>query len=357
MAHTVLILIMLIYTRKCEQKSNFHFWGFPVFFMLVSIYSFQYYVGTDYPNYYSMSISGDTTRIIYYAKKGEVLFSYLIQITQFIGEAQFIFFFSALIQMSMVFIAFHFLKAEGFKVYDMLFLYFALLNSYFSQFNGMRNYIAVDICIVSFLLIAKGKFFLPMILTLIATLFHTTAWGILPIQLIFFFWVKKKLFINRQLYFLLLLISFFMYFIDLQAIIDEILRITDFYAHFIGRGYVQKMNFVNILTRILKLIPFIYVVCKIKIHVLSNFEKNLLTLGYASSVIMVLQFSSSLINRLYYYFDFFLMIPFLIYFKYSCKVREKSYIFLYLMTCLLVKLLLFPSGEYLYQSIFFINLF
>ncbi len=79
------------------------------------------------------------------------------------------------IQVSALMLIAYEIKKLGYKMHDFFFLYFTLSLTFFNQFNGIRQYIAVYIVAYAFLKLINNKKITFVILIAIARLFHSSS--------------------------------------------------------------------------------------------------------------------------------------------------------------------------------------
>lgn len=350
--------LILIYIRKIEFKikdmPSFAKYYFPVFFILFFTFAFQYDVGTDYFSYLAAATKDDLGVFKYnqFIADKEYLFALLIQISWIVKSPQFLFVLTSLIQNILLGISTYQLSKRKISLFNFFMLYFSLSVCFFYQFNAIRQFIAVNLLFLAILLLLDNeKSIYGWICVICSPFFHQSS-------LIFIFFIcvfiilKNKININKKLFFLLCTIAFLLYFANINDILMFVINKTGTYTEYLDNIFVQKLTFSQIITKIVKLFVIFYAIYKLEIEKLTKYEKNILLISLFSTVFMILSFSSSLLWRFYLFFDIFIIFPVLLFFKYNTIKKEEILIDGYLIFFLLVKILVIPTGEYLYSNIF-----
>lgn len=344
------IIIYLYVVRLRESKLlPFTIYFTPVGILLVLIYSLQDNVGTDYYSYLGWAEGTIWSGSL--KNEGEMLFYNLVTFTRMFNTPQLIFFFTALIQVFFLMLITFEVKKMNFKLYIFFFLYFTLSLIFFNQFNGIRQYIAVNIIIYALLkLINDKKNIYYVLLVFLASLFHKSA-------LFFLVFIIIKRFIGKKInpvkvitgLSLLLFLSFF----DYTEYYNRLLTFLPIYSNFIDSGYLQRMSFEGIITKLPKLIIVIYAALSIDKAFIGDKERILINLSYISCGLMIMSFNSGILWRFYQYLDFFILFPVLLYMHEKRNKRIAMLISTTLIVILIIKIIIIPRGEYLYDSILF----
>lgn len=346
---------------KCATTNNgtedVNFWFKYIFIagLFILIIALQFEVGTDYYSYLEGATKSATglKKLELTLADYEYLSGLVMIIVQNFFKPQMIFFFYATIQFIAYGFILKYLLTKRYQIEYILFFYFTVSIIFFNSFNAIRQCTAIPFFILSIIYILKNSKKKSYIMLAIAALFHHSALFLLPIVLYLDFFKKKPIKINIRWFLLILFFSGVLYFFDLNSIINNVLLKIPSFSNLAFRAYIEKMSILNIITRILKIIPIIYCCYKINQDNLTINEKNYLNLAYFSIIFLFLSFSSSIIWRLYGYFDFFIMFPLLFYFRKKGNRNIKILIICYFAVMLLFKIVLFPSSEYLYDSIIF----
>ena len=360
MYFTLFILFVLLYVKyfKVDEKTgkDLIIWSFPVILAWFLTCALQYDVGGDYFSYLACATRDEIglAKLRQFVVDGEYLFALLLAIVQIIGWPQLIFVLSSAIHIVLFVFALNHLKEKGYKVSSILFLFFTISVSFFQQFNGIRQYIAVYLIFFGFLLqIDNPKSKLSILLVACAPFFHRAAWAMFFVFVLMHF-VQNRIRFSMKYFIYASLACCALFIIDFNDVIAFILEKTGIYAEYIGHEYVSKMSYLNIATRSVKLFPIYFCFWQMRSFRLERYETKLLILSAISCLVMLLSFSSTLLWRFYLFVDLFVYFPVMLFLKHSKNEKRKKIILCYLAAMLLPKVLLFPTGEYLYQSILFI---
>ncbi|NMA64803.1 MAG: EpsG family protein [Clostridiaceae bacterium] len=350
MVYTLLFSFTVIYLYtvriKAKNAKEFSVFFLPVAGLLILILGLQENVGTDYYAYYQL---GQGLRsVAWMANRNEFLFIRLVKFVQKYGTPQMLFGLVASIQVAFLMLISYEVNKLEFKLHDFFFLYFALALVFFNQFNGIRQYIAVYIIVYALLqLVIYEKKLVFFLLVGLAGLFHSSALYFLP-----FIVLQKMKDINwpyrRTL--LVLGILFIIAMADINHYIEYVLVFTK-YRSYIGHGYFRRMDILGIVTKLPKLLIVLYSAFFLEKYNLKQFERRLLNLGYMACGVLIMSFSATIIWRFYQYVDLFLIFPVLILFDKKEYGKRKFFIGFALLLILISKIILFPRGEYLYNSI------
>lgn len=309
---------------------------------------YQDNVGTDYYSYFSMAEG--TKDIGFLKRKWEFLFLFLVKLAQYFKNPQLIFFFAAIIQTLFFMLIIYKVREMGYRLDIFFFLYFTLSLTFFNQFNGIRQYIAVYIMLYAVLQLMDEKYVFFVFLTIVAGLFHISAYFLLPLILLQII-IRKKL----PLKFVLIVLSgmFLLSFINLDRIYDKILVYIPMYKHYIKSSYMGRLTFESIITKIPKMAIVLFSVLKIDYDNIRKEDTFLVNMSLIACGILILSFTSSIIWRFYQYFDMYLIFPVMILMHDKQKKAYSDLIAIALIIMLITKIIIMPRGEYLYKSILF----
>lgn len=363
MAYTLIIACVLIYAYfvKLDKKTGKEFYKsyFPIFMLLFLVYALQDGVGTDYESYLLSASVGDkigNAKLNLFIQDREYLFALLLYIARLVHWPQMIFVLTSLIQNVLFAITLETLNKRKVSSFLFLIFYFFLSLSFFNQFNVIRQFLAIHLIVLGFIKLLDSKFFTTCLCFIMAPFFHQSSIVMILFVILFVILKKKKVLLvllNNKLFYIISLSLLLLYFVDINSIFLQLAKTFNFYVDFVyGNGkYVDKMEITEIATKIVKLVIVYYSIYRLDKSKLNDFEKTLYLFGCISALVMIISFSSSFIWRMYLYFDMFLLFPTLFFFKYDAKENEKKVILLYLLVFLVVKILIIPQGEYLYNSI------
>ncbi len=346
----IYVLLYSYYTDRnvYENKLKFFISLLPISILLIFYLGFQNNVGTDYPTYILIAKGIKSYNFIIY--RDEYLFVYLIDFVRIIGIPQLLFFMVGTIQVVFLNLILYELKQIGYKLYNILFLYFTLSIVFFSQFNGIRFYISVYIVIYAILLLRKNKKISFLSLMIFSKYFHYSSIMCFP-----FIFLRKKL--EKKISFnklcIFLIISIVLSCVGVDRIVEIILINTKYKWYFVG-DRIYGAKFINILTKIPKIFIVMcsaYLIEKNKNIKIKN--RYLLNLSYMAVCLLIISFSSNLLWRFYQYIDFFIIFPMLELMESGREKQVRNIFIVTLIVMLLFKIVIFPKGEYLYKFIFF----
>ncbi len=192
--------------------------------------------------------------------------------------------------------------------------------------------------------------FLFISLVLISGFFHSSAFVFLAFIFLPKF-IHKKIPAKYVIIVLsgLILISIF----DSTSLILKVVELVPRYNQYIHSSYLRKMGFTEIITKIPKLVIVLFSALVIDKNEDAKKHTSLINLGYLACAVMIASFSSTVIWRMYQYFDMFLIFPPLIMLQYNKKKTLSILVVSALLIMLIIKIILKPTGEYLYKSILF----
>lgn len=350
MVYTLLLSFIVIYLYVVRFNAK-NIWEFALYFLpvgglLILVLGLQENVGTDYHSYYQLAQG--LRSIAWMANRNEVLFIRLVQLVQKYGTPQMLFGLVGIIQVTFLMLISYEIKKLDLKLHDFFFLYFALSLVFFNQFNGIRQYIAVYIIVYALLqliLLEKRLLFIALVIT--ASFFHSSA-----IFFLAFLLLQKLKDINWPFRRIVIILGILLVIVilDPTPMIAWALSFTK-YRSYITSTYFRRMGFLSILTKIPKLIAVLFVSYFLEKGELTESERRLMNLGYMACGVLIMSFSSSIIWRFYQYVDLFIVFPVLLFFDKEESGKIKFLIALALLFMLILKVVLFPKGEYLYNSI------
>ena len=357
-AFSVLIFIVTKYTEgkscgKLSHDSNKVLLFLPFVYWVVLIGS-QYYVGTDYPTYYSYFLTGDVD--LYWYKK-EYLFALIAEtIYKYRLNPQLGFVVFAFLQFAFLCL---FVNKYKFKRYDLLlFVYFFCGTVFINQTNAVRQYTSMYIFLFSIIYIYKRQFIRYLLFVILAAMFHKSA---LFLVLFYFlnFLLKKY---SIKLFSLYTIITVILIFTGIDFFAIKIVERT-IYEGYLNTSYFldnNRMGYISLITKLIYL-PFYLRLFGLNI-VLNDKEKYFIHFGSVCYCIKLISMSSFFLGRFAMYVDFLSYIPFYYYMLYLVENKNinKNYrlfeLFVFLSFTIgpyLVKVLIFPNKEYIYNSVLF----
>lgn len=324
---------------------------FPAAYWILLL-GLQYYVGTDYPAYYMLF---RTNRTGLYKGNKEYGFVLVCAIIEKLGlPAQSGFFIISFIDVlffCLFFTKFHFHRPDLF-----LLIYFCCATSFINQMNALRQYVAMNVFCFAFYFLYKKKPIKYLLCILFASVFHRSA------ILLAVFYPMRMLFKrnSKRLCFVELLLGILFSFKGLDSVIIWFVGFTP-YRYYLDSIYFLERNqagFTNMLTKLIYIPFFIGAIRHMDSY--SAKDRFLVHSGIFFFSIKLMSMSSFFLRRFAMYFDLLSYLPLYVYLvllisggksKSSVKVFE---LFLFLCVVIvpyLLKTVVAPSGEYLYQSI------
>lgn len=330
--YTVLFSCMFILCELATQKNNGgRIWILVALLLYAIVFGVRYGVGVDYMGYLDDFSQLQSTGSTYQYDDTEIGFKAIRSFFAIGGFHYSVYFgFIALLQLSLVFLAFRDNKAN----YQYLLLSFSLLCVWLSYANGLRQQLAF--CFFTYaisFLNKKNSLCWTAVLYIIATLMHKSAYLLVPILVSLIVFKHKDWFTNtnRQL-----IVLFFAIVLGQTNVFQSvILGLEDYMQYFEILGYDQYFSnkeFSDLLIRksarngigyyIILLIDILLIAYsnKVKSFSQSSFLKSSYKLYYIGVIIHYLFIYSSILHRLNYYFygfQFIIMAYTLSYFRKS----------------------------------------
>lgn len=348
-------VINLLFINLLNQKkyliSQFNIFYIPFILMWIFIIGLQYRVGTDYDSYLSIFNSG----ALLYKKKGEVLFYELVQFLHlFTNNGQILFISISAIQVLVTLRILKELKKNNYDMTLIFFYYFSISGIFFNQMNGLRQYVAIPFLALSIIYFPKN-IFKSIIFIFIATQFHRSAIIFYPV-LLFCFPLKKKL--PDYIYYLFVLFILIVSFLSINNIVEFLVsKILPAYSAYFQEGvFLNKLSFSKQIVKI-AMIPIYLLSIKHRDFVNNPLANVLYNLGFFSYFVFFIFSEITILVRILDYFRFFQIFP--VYFltkKYIHQKRNIEIFFLLsiVLGLLFLKIIVFPSGEYVYNNVLFI---
>jgi|SRR5690554_362441 len=326
-----------------------------VFFIVMMLPAMQYGVGYDYFNYVEVFVNSD--RLDVYARKNEYGFYYLVLLLRELGLPPQSFFIvaSALMSASLVY-CLQLLRGHGFKMAIIFVCFFLMTGMLHNQMNGIRNYIAAYFFLSALLSKFSGRYWFSVFFVLMGVFFHQTFYVALVFVLLPCFiyeYLAKRVFL---FYFILLV--FWVSGMSVSILEFLLKNYLSFYSHYSGSLNVGS-SVVNVLTKAYYLplqVWFVFWVIN-NFKKLSLFEVRVVGVWVLSSSLYLSLLHTDLFYRAYHYFVFFSVFPAYYFLRSSYSTIFKVSFLMYLVAPYLLKVMVFPEGEYQYSSIVFGGLF
>lgn len=341
------------------QRQNIY--GANQFNIIVFIFfaipcALQYKVGTDYDGYIEI-IENNNVHFELLIDKREILFAILTKIVYLIGPGyeHLIFIAVAFLYATILIKILNTLEKQGYKkslIFIIIWLTTGLMHN---QLSALRNFLAVYIVIYSVLNIQRLS--LPKFLTAIAiaSLFHQTA-------LFFsFFYIIKKIDWRKNNTKKLMIFSFVLFGTGLPLYALELgvdFIVPEYSRYIVGEAVASEndLNILNILTKIVYLPVYIYIVYFVKNRFYEELNENRkmwLSISLALSFAWALIPYGGFFFRFYHYVVFFQIFSIYEAINYAKRTDIIAYLAVWCIIIFpyLIKVLAFPSNEYLYNSI------
>lgn len=191
-----------------------------------------------------------------------------------------------------------------------------------------------------------------VLLIVIAFTFHNSVLlFILLLPSFFLIWKQYK----SSTYLLLLILSSVFIFLPVENLVRELTLLLPNYSHYAESEYLAEVPFLGKITKVFLLPIYLYSLVVLKSNFLSTREYRLFVVGIIAYSLKNICLVSSVTNRIGFYFMLLSIFPIYYLLRYLQKTRQTKKV--YLVYCILilsycVKVLLFPKGEYSYNSIY-----
>lgn len=340
-----------VYKKIINQHKflSYFLYLFPVWTIWLIICGGQYKVGTDYEAYYNIF---ETCDVALYYKKFEYFFAYIVEISNYLDlPPQTPFYIFYLI--GYIFFIKILTKIHHDTSFIFIILYISISTVFNNQLNGLRQYIALYICTYALLTLQDKKGLLKFsIYTICATFIHSSSLLIFPLAILKHY---PKISYNKGN--LLLILSIILgAFGGYNYIISYLtFLVPSHYQHYIGGVFDTTYGFSTLATKLIFIPFYFYSLTLLKTQKLNEYDLFLFKLGLIGYSIRIMFLSNFIFNRIGNIFLLVSMLP--LYFLLRNLYIEKKYkqfaiICLFFISFYLSKVLLFPSQEYLYNSIY-----
>jgi hypothetical protein len=320
----------------------------PAFAPIIIVLALQFEVGTDYQSYIEMA-QGDHD-LGWIINNNEFAFVWLNDLVVLLGEPQLIFLFSAIIQVIFLMLIFKRLIVLNISLPYGILLYFIFTSMFFSSMNGVRQYIAIYIFTFSFIYYYASNTIKFLCFILLSALFHSSAIFLAVLLLLRNVMRVKMGVLKISLAYIFL---FIMAYYFSEAIITELISMTQ-YSHYVGTEYFEKkIDIINIISKLPKIVIVVLCSYYYSYKNVKLYEDNVVIINaaYLSTGLMIVGLFSGPLWRFYQYFDFFTLIPLLLLLSKRRKDSILNISLLILIIIFLTKVLIIPQGEYVYKTI------
>lgn len=319
--------------------------------VLTIIPSIQQGIGSDYFSYYEDYLEKGNRYLI----NGEVAFYYLIYIlNEFNLDAQYLFLLSALICNVLVVIIFYKLYSinviRSLTVFMFVFLVYS--NMYHNQMNIIRTYIAVYFFILSFIFKFERKIFLSFLLIFIGSLFHKLVLLFVPF-IILPIGSYQYLYKNIKYLYVFILLSIIISPLLFSSIEYITMMFFREYSTYLTSVYAEgSIKLINILTRVYYIPAFLLLYHlinskKIKLNIICQ---SFVVMSIFHQLFIIVIIFNPLLARLGHFFVFFSAISLIFLYNYFSSKLKLIFI-LYLLFPYILKVVFFPSNEFVFNTI------
>lgn len=323
----------------------------PVIFVWVLIIGGQYYVGTDYPTYLSLFSNIDSAK----NENTEFGFVYFVRFCNFIGFfGQDIFFIISFLSVLLILnISMNITSSK--YVFIFMFIFVTVSTVFNNQMNTIRQFVAVYFFTSAVLYMLNKKYNLFLLFMLFSWSWHMSAIILLPVLLLFHFCKYTD---SRLLLFVLIFISVAFNFYFKEEWLYSFISVAGMYDNYLGNNYVQDVNILNKLTKLMYTPIVLYSIYKYTKYDLNCVEKYIYIIGVYSYAIFMACLSNSLTNRFGMYFTILSCVPmvYLLVYLYKEKTLKSYSFYLFILSFFLIiyalKVTCFAIGEYAFDSVF-----
>lgn len=350
MVYLLNIIISIGYSYILRKKNKVSFIIYtPIILLWILILGGQDGVGTDYYSYRLIYEEHYTLGRFY--RVGEYLFYYfVIFFSELIKNGQFLFFFDAILKTILFFLILKKTISNNY-VYIFIYLYLCYSTIFYNQMNTIRSYIAVYFFTLGIIYLIKNQNKIFLLLLGIGNFIHKTC---LYMFAIFFVNIKIKKNIDKRKLYIFLILGLILAFLPLKEVVKNYaIKVIPTYSYYFNSKYYEsEMKLINQISRIIWLPFYLNSIILIK----NNLEGKLIKYGILGYFIKLFTISVPIFSRLAIYFSILEIYPIFYLTIYYLKARKiLRLILLIFLTIVFIttKILIFPKGEYLYNSILF----
>lgn len=320
----------------------------PLFAVWLVICGGQYYVGTDYGSYMRI-FKGNLAQ---FELSGEIGFAFVVRLFNSIGvrgQALFYVFFS------LNFFFFYLLlkRIKNGSIFIYILLYITVTSLFNNQLNTLRQATTIYMGTYASLLLFENRRWRSLLVLLLAISIHKSS--IIYLLLIFY---KRAKALNRT-WLLATLIACFtlgMFFSFSDLLMGSIPYLPKDYAWHIQSDSISEYGMLNKVTKLIFIPLYVLAVWSCDKFLRDDMSKTLFNIGVLSFCLRLLLINISIVYRLSASFLLLSIFP-LYYYMYYLYTTRKTFIFgsvtLGLLLLYFLKAAVYPSGEYLYHSIYF----
>lgn len=340
---------MILSKYKRAKYSELIIFSIPVIFVWIFIIGGQYYVGTDYPTYLSLFDGKELWRM---EDSGEWFFVCFVKGLNSIGlHGQNLFFIVAAFEVLLLLFLGRKLSTSKY-LFIFFFVFIAYSSVFNNQMNGLRQYVATYLFSLAVPFLMEKRYMLCLLFLVFAAGWHASA-IILPIVLLLFY--KLRNVYNKKFFYCILLLSILFLLFFKEKWLFSFMSLSGFYDQYLTNEYVQEVGMMNKVTKFINVPIIAYSIYKSDKFNLNVFSRNMYTIGLYAYCIYISCLASTIMNRFGMYFTILACIPvvYLLIYLYKRKNIFFWFIILYLFSIYALKVTVFATGEYAYESVFF----
>lgn len=316
------------------------------------VLAFQYNLGADYFSYIDIAENGIRG---YIQRNNEVGFIFIVRLINLLSlPPQSLFAIIGFIHTVLAFVLFDKLLKYKFKIWLIFFIFFVVSTIYHNQLNGLRQFVAILSTPIFLLLVFEKKYFKALIVALLALSFHNSFLLVLLLLPVFLFFKNS----SKQTFFVIFLIMPLIYLLAFDLVLDSVVKyIFPNYAHYLQSE--NQLSFTKIIPKVYFIPLFVYfwyIYLNDKRSLWSESSIfNFLILVFAITYCAYLtDVTFNFYGRFFQYFIIFYIFP-IYYLFYHMKKKKNIFaslmLFMYIFAPYLLKTVLFPVGEYRFETI------
>lgn len=351
--NTINILYVWLLSRIQRDKFAFFFLSIFLIIGIALLPGLQFEVGSDYNSYVDIYNISSAQEL--YKKKNEFAFYYLVKCLNSLGlNYQSLFLTVSFICSALIVNSLRLIRKNKFDIFVFFICFVLMTNMLHNQMNLLRTYVAVYFFINSFLYKINRKYLIAILCGLMGTLWHQSFF-----PMMIFLLIPEKIYLlaysNRvKVYFFSSV--FFILGIPFFALDFLVSHFAPFYSHYL-KNDLMSSSFINVATK-LYFIPahliFLHQLSLKKFVINDNCQKIFVAFWVMTANFYLLFFYWGHFFRVYHYFVFFSIVP--VYYLMVWTKRSPALfgiLVLYLSFPYFLKVLFFPTGEYLYRDVIF----
>lgn len=348
------VIWFLSFSRYKRSLTGDFLCFFLVILLLWFIPAAQFGVGTDYFNY--IDIYESSTLLSYYHRKDEYAFYYLVTLLKYLKlSPQSLFVSIGLLQVVLLcnFIRVAYKECSYLNLALIFTFIFFVTNIVHNQLNVLRAYMAVLLFINSFVYFNNRRFVNSLGFFILGLLWHKSIIFVAPLYLVAG-GLGKEL-VKRPI--LIFTITFVVFGSGvLYKFVDTIVEIfAPMYKHYLSSDREKNVGIIQLATRLYYYpfyVVFLYYLSKFDINKFKKIDISLIAIWLVTINSALFVFYFGRFSRIFYFFSPFMFVPFY-YLYFMGRVKMVVLALIYTFFGYALKVLVFPSAEYLYESYIF----